>query len=108
MLLGQVFYFFFSRRRRHTSYRGDWSSDVCSSDLAGPDRPADADPQGSVRIGHRASSSNRSEERRVGKEWRSRWSPYQLQKKRKNLKPLADEGRLAAADARHVCDSPRE
>src|SRR5437762_9085485 len=25
--------FFFSSRRRHTSYTGDWSSDVCSSDL---------------------------------------------------------------------------
>ena len=25
--------FFFSSRRRHTSLRGDWSSDVCSSDL---------------------------------------------------------------------------
>src|SRR5437762_11092538 len=26
--------FFFSGRRRHTRYIGDWSSDVCSSDLA--------------------------------------------------------------------------
>src|SRR5437762_6846843 len=26
--------FFISSRRRHTSYIGDWSSDVCSSDLA--------------------------------------------------------------------------
>src|SRR5258707_11039715 len=25
--------FFFSRRRRHTRYWRDWSSDVCSSDL---------------------------------------------------------------------------
>src|SRR5437763_1683615 len=25
-------YFFFSSRRRHTRYIGDWSSDVCSSD----------------------------------------------------------------------------
>src|SRR5205823_10504846 len=25
--------FFFSSRRRHTGYAGDWSSDVCSSDL---------------------------------------------------------------------------
>src|SRR5437762_1691784 len=25
--------FFFSSRRRHTIYIGDWSSDVCSSDL---------------------------------------------------------------------------
>src|SRR5581483_6911464 len=28
------FYFFFSSRRRHTRYWRDWSSDVCSSDLA--------------------------------------------------------------------------
>src|SRR5437879_11184443 len=28
------FFFFFSSRRRHTRYIGDWSSDVCSSDLA--------------------------------------------------------------------------
>src|SRR5690348_4517617 len=26
--------FFFSSRGRHTSWTGDWSSDVCSSDLA--------------------------------------------------------------------------
>src|SRR6266566_5738223 len=32
--------FFFSSRRRHTRLQGDWSSDVCSSDLAGPDTPA--------------------------------------------------------------------
>src|SRR5947209_17346567 len=29
-----VCYFFFSSRRRHTRYWRDWSSDVCSSDLA--------------------------------------------------------------------------
>src|SRR5437879_3343119 len=28
------FFFFFSSRRRHTRYIGDWSSDVCSSDLS--------------------------------------------------------------------------
>src|SRR5437762_5963821 len=28
-------FFFFSSRRRHTRYIGDWSSDVCSSDLQG-------------------------------------------------------------------------
>src|SRR5436189_6468754 len=31
-MLGLLF-FFFSSRRRHTRYIGDWSSDVCSSDL---------------------------------------------------------------------------
>src|SRR5256885_6164126 len=29
----QVGVFFFSSRRRHTRLQGDWSSDVCSSDL---------------------------------------------------------------------------
>src|SRR5699024_11753640 len=29
-----LFYFFFSSRRRHTRSKRDWSSDVCSSDLA--------------------------------------------------------------------------
>src|SRR6266581_6019810 len=28
-----IFFFFFSSRRRHTRWTGDWSSDVCSSDL---------------------------------------------------------------------------
>src|SRR5579862_4476134 len=28
------FFFFFSSRRRHTRWNCDWSSDVCSSDLA--------------------------------------------------------------------------
>src|SRR6266487_928641 len=28
-----MFFFFFSSRRRHTRWTGDWSSDVCSSDL---------------------------------------------------------------------------
>ena len=28
-----ILVFFFSSRRRHTRYIGDWSSDVCSSDL---------------------------------------------------------------------------
>src|SRR5256885_12521350 len=29
----QIIFFFFSSRRRHTRLQGDWSSDVCSSDL---------------------------------------------------------------------------
>src|SRR5205807_5365764 len=29
-------FFFFSSRRRHTRLQGDWSSDVCSSDLSPP------------------------------------------------------------------------
>src|SRR5215213_11145246 len=30
-----MYFFFFSSRRRHTRLVSDWSSDVCSSDLAG-------------------------------------------------------------------------
>src|SRR6266536_5355554 len=36
----QSFFFFFSSRRRHTRSTRDWSSDVCSSDLAGKDAEA--------------------------------------------------------------------
>src|SRR6266446_2170540 len=35
MRLCIFFFFFFSSRRRHTRLQGDWSSDVCSSDLKG-------------------------------------------------------------------------
>src|SRR6266850_8354213 len=31
-----LIFFFFSSRRRHTRLQGDWSSDVCSSDLDAP------------------------------------------------------------------------
>src|SRR5206468_6801458 len=82
--------FFFSSRRRHTRSDRDWSSDVCSSDL---DRPFDfqfarrrfADDallfeitkENFERRDFAANRRVRSEERRVGKECRSRWSPYQ-------------------------------
>src|SRR5438477_4610676 len=80
-------FFFFSSRRRHTRLTCDWSSDVCSSDL-GPWRrhahwqnvPSNLWPAPSTlhvppQLG-RMGLSHRSEERRVGKECRSRWSPY--------------------------------
>src|SRR6266542_3253863 len=73
----RVLLFFFSSIRRHTSCYRDWSSDVCSSDLpnsvAGTSlpRPTPSDPAGT-----RTSLDGRSEERRVGKGCRSRWSPY--------------------------------
>src|SRR6266850_7221731 len=43
MIILYFLFFFFSSRRRHTRLQGDWSSDVCSSDLVGghevrPDR----------------------------------------------------------------------
>src|ERR1022692_2889224 len=33
-MYSHVLFFFFSSRRRHTRLQGDWSSDVCSSDLS--------------------------------------------------------------------------
>src|SRR5258707_5703505 len=95
--------FLCSSRRRHTRYWRDWSSDVCSSDLIfqllfmGTDRAEEVRmrTRTSVKcqsklaeavIGARDVKANvdwttlddpdRSEERRVGKECRSRWSPY--------------------------------
>src|SRR5436189_796756 len=41
LLVFFFFFFFFSSRRRHTRYIGDWSSDVCSSDLEGAPLPLD-------------------------------------------------------------------
>src|SRR5215469_17571444 len=77
-----VFFFFFSSRRRHTRSLRDWSSDVCSSDLS--IEPVGVNCSGPDRCPHwkihtttpNVADSDRSEERRVGKECRSRWSPY--------------------------------
>src|SRR5205807_1614242 len=33
IVISYFLFFFFSSRRRHTRLQGDWSSDVCSSDL---------------------------------------------------------------------------
>src|SRR5439155_3900708 len=86
--------FFFSSRRRHTRWPRDWSSDVCSSDLERLDLvrsigdaaiaaffSADKDrvrEQRRIELAERFSNylKGRSEERRVGKECRSRWWPY--------------------------------
>src|SRR2546421_8219403 len=73
-------YFFFSSRRRHTISDRDWSSDVCSSDLYFfCTKQADRfEKMTNLPSGLRSELSKkyRSEERRVGKECRSRWSPY--------------------------------
>src|SRR4249919_2411084 len=77
------FFFFFSSRRRHTRCSRDWSSDVCSSDLY---RAPDIMVRTSELVGVEAARLKiealraRSEERRVGKECRSRWSPYHYKK----------------------------
>src|SRR3546814_15976144 len=87
--------FFFKQKTAYEMRISDWSSDVCSSDLAtyNPVFGADGTPRKVVKIAtditrqvrqerearHRLADS-RSEERRVGKECvstcRSRWSPY--------------------------------
>src|SRR5205809_6603073 len=83
--------FFFSSRRRHTRCSRDWSSDVCSSDLRTTRHDAIrrwVESRGgwpatvkSTRSRGDGAGLLRSEERRVGKECRSRWSPYQEKKK---------------------------
>src|SRR5206468_10159377 len=67
--------FFFSSSRRHTRSDRDWSSDVCSSDLATrAPRPASTGcPIWTSGMPAPASTRTRSEERRVGKECRNRW-----------------------------------
>src|SRR5689334_25103479 len=73
--------FFFSSRRRHTRWICDWSSDVCSSDLyldmdqllaIAADAGCDAVHPGYGFLSESAAFAARSEERRVGKECRSR------------------------------------
>src|SRR5205085_6325614 len=83
-------YFFFSSRRRHTRFDCDWSSDVCSSDLGAvvqkrpqlqAEKPVSVNVFVRFPIGQEVSPPERrgslpavrSEERRVGKECRSRW-----------------------------------
>src|SRR5256885_12535449 len=100
---------FFSSRRRHTRLQGDWSSDVCSSDLtANSLMMAAASALAGVLYGAggatayaamaalaaagggfalmsmrfmRTTSAPKSGERRVGEEGRSRGGPYHLKKK---------------------------
>src|SRR3989454_10514194 len=55
-------------RRRHTRLQGDWSSDVCSSDRSEEHTSELQSPCNLV-----CRLLLRSEERRVGKECRSRW-----------------------------------
>src|SRR5256885_3280758 len=94
--------FFFSSRRRHTRLQGDWSSDVCSSDLNSQTSTSftvDLEQEKQILflkerkleleekeiklekerleiLKLKREMGIRSEERRVGKECRSRWSPY--------------------------------
>src|SRR5437879_11468096 len=84
-------FFFFSSRRRHTRYIGDWSSDVCSSDLGTRVASRSTHVRASESTGGEpfADASRaivpvqapRSEERRVGKECRARWARSPEKKK---------------------------
>src|SRR5438132_9626348 len=93
-LLFYVFFFFFSSRRRHTRSLCDWSSDVCSSDLPESGLPVvghllQSPSTASWTLENRLATAprfwatctshlvgkaptTRSEERRVGKECRTR------------------------------------
>src|SRR5207249_8438284 len=91
------FFFFFSSRRRHTRSKRDWSSDVCSSDLCAEMRKwrwryitVSGCSRGVASRSWRTCLALRSEERRVGKECRSRWSPYD-EKKKKEIKIMQKE-----------------
>src|SRR5256885_5580756 len=102
-LVLHALFFFFSSRRRHTRLQGDWSSDVCSSDLDYVVAVGTLEPRKGLQTLVDAFAALlsvdpgcpdlvlagppgwgaelhldrlRSEERRVGKECRSRWSPY--------------------------------
>src|SRR5690606_39544345 len=104
-----LFFFFFSSRRRHTRFSRDWSSDVCSSDLfiQSPLTTVEVVPRNTVEFevngvpvvatsgageinplqvlvpgAYSFSHESRSEERRVGKECRTRWSPDRVITKR--------------------------
>ena len=79
-----VLIFFFKQKTAYEIVSRDWSSDVCSSDLSFMvgyndiksfrdqfKKAFKQNPRDFVSM-----TSERSEERRVGKECRSRWSPY--------------------------------
>ena len=81
--------FFFKQKTAYEIYQCDWSSDVCSSDLDDSADAVKAINKAANFFKHELKSRlllrvipqlhfvyDRSEERRVGKECRSRWSPY--------------------------------
>src|SRR6267143_2846108 len=83
--------FFVSSRSRHTSWNCDWSSDVCSSDLHRPVLPLCRHSHRRLRSAESGAAVWKSEERRVGQECRSRWSPYHSKKKKREKWEYARE-----------------
>src|SRR5213082_3616546 len=86
-LLQISIFFFFKQNTAYEIVSGDWSSDVCSSDLISKARsptPACCMPSASSP----RKTCRRSEERRVGKECltqcRSRWWPDHQKKKKED------------------------
>src|SRR5688500_19781792 len=94
LILFLCFVFFFSSRRRHTRLQGDWSSDVCSSDLTRFLRTSALLETAGVPVPRVLASScdkgwmlvedlgpetlaERSEERRVGKECSEWGAPFE-------------------------------
>ena len=79
-----LFFFFFKQKTAYEIKECDWSSDVCSSDLWLErnfflelwNRQLRHVPGSVCRRSGLKFEFLRSEERRVGKECRSRWSPY--------------------------------
>src|ERR1022692_4223525 len=72
----QMYYFLIQAEDGIRDYKVDWSSDVCSSDLPGAFRGSHSRICFTGRIGWPGIwKAPRSEERRVVKECRSRWSP---------------------------------
>src|SRR4051812_50111110 len=104
------FFFFFSSRRRHTRLTCDWSSDVslpiCHRQGPGSAGQRSGLPQGRGgraagvvgTAGQEHDRPRRSEERRVGKECRSRWAACHLKKKnrdgvrRQDVKKRSEKG----------------
>src|SRR5438874_13155483 len=81
--------FFFSSGRRHTISLRDWSSDVCSSDLWVVSQGGEIPLRYRLTThGGACDDAARSEERRVGKECRSRW-PADRQKERRDQRGRA-------------------
>src|SRR5688500_20152090 len=94
--------FLFSSRRRHTRLQGDWSSDVCSSDLELAQSPNVACKLSGLvtearwfqwrledfrpyldTVWQAFGEDRRSEERRVGKEGSARRTTHQVSEKRR-------------------------
>ena len=79
-----LFFFFFKQKTAYEIYQCDWSSDVCSSDLVFTLREVELTEDQQAQVVELRKKytpqlveiQRRSEERRVGKECRSRWSPY--------------------------------